>query len=158
MSEFSANEMKILNLPTFLLMLSAFSCGNSPPKIVDNKEVCAQPAETLITIQGYLSLPEMLEVTKYMRDGQSIRINHKLFLMTEPEVSGEAVAVMVSGTNASEPNKIRSLPTNYRSDDLIAYSDGGETKTVRDLVKLTGIVEPNDKNGCQVSVTKIEDP
>jgi hypothetical protein len=140
------------------LFILLFGCGEANPIAVEIKEVCSQPMGTNVTIQGYLSLPQMLEVTKYTRKGQSVSMSYKLFLMTQPDASSDAVPVILSVTGISEPNKIKTLPDKYTWNDLIAYTDDGKTSVAGNLIKLTGKVNPNDKNICQVNVLKIENP
>lgn len=148
--------MKKIYLIIFGLILFLFGCGDSKPINVDIKDVCSQPTGTNVSIQGYLSLPKMLEVTKYTRGGQGGSMNYKLFLMTKQDATGDAAAVILSATGISEPNKIKTLPENYTWNDLIAYTDDGKEIPAGKLLKLTGKVNPNEKNGCQVNVMKIE--
>lgn len=150
--------MKIKVFLLIAMCINVFGCGESKPIAVEIKDVCSQPTGTNVTIQGYLSLPQMLEVTKYTRNGQGVSMNYKLFLMTKQEATGDAVAVILSATGFSEPNKIKTLPERYSWNDLVAYTDDGKTSVAGNLVKLTGKINPNEKNGCQLNVMKIENP
>lgn len=135
-----------------------FGCGETKPLAVEIKDVCSQPTGTNVTIQGYLSLPQMMEVTKYTRNGQGVSMNYKLLLMTKPDKTGDSVAVILTATGISEPNKIKTLPDKYDWNDLVAYTNEGKTSVSGNLVILTGKVNPDEKNGCQVNVIKIENP
>lgn len=148
--------MKILTFIVISLLLLLSGCSEPKPIAVEIKDVCSQPTGTNVTISGYLSLPELMEVTKYTRNGQGVSINYKLFLMTKQDATGDAVAVILFATGISEPNKIKTLPDKYTWNDLIVYTDEGKTTMAGNLVKLSGKVNPNDKNGCQVNVMKIE--
>lgn len=150
--------MRKLTFAIISLIIFLFGCSETKPIAVEIKDVCSQPMGTNVTISGYLSLPQLMEVTKYTRNGQGVSMNYKLFLMTKQDASGNTVAVILSATGISEPNKIKTLPDRYSWSDLIAYTDDGKTDTAGNLIKLTGKVNPNDKNGCQVNVTKIENP
>lgn len=99
----------------------------------------------------------MMEVTKYTRNGESVKMNYKLFLMSKQDTTGDSVAVILSATGVSEPNKIKTLPEKYSLNDLVAYTDNGKISFAGDFIKLSGKVNPNDKNRCQVNVMKIED-
>ncbi len=55
--------MKVLRLIIIGILL--FACSFDKPVAVEIKDVCSQSEWTNVTIQGYLSLPEMLEVTKF---------------------------------------------------------------------------------------------
>ena len=133
-----------------------FGCGETKPLAVEIKDICSQPKGENVTISGYLSLPQMMEVTKYTRNGESVKMNYKLFLMSKQDTTGDSVAVILSATGISEPNKIKTLPDKYTWNDLVAYTNDGKTSVAGNLIKLTGKVNPNEKNGCQVNVTKIE--
>lgn len=150
--------MKTLKFLTAMLSLLLFGCNETKPVAIEIKDVCSQSIGTNVTIQGYLSLPQMLEVTKYTRGGRGVSMNYKLFLMTKQDATGDAVAVILSATGISEPNKIKTLPEKYTWNDLVAYTNDGKTSIAGNLVKLTGKVNPNEKNGCQLNVIKIDHP
>ena len=150
--------MRRLYFSIIILIFLLSGCGETKSIAVEIKDVCSQPTGTNVTIFGYLSLPQMLEVTKYTRNGQSVSMSYKLYLMTKQDATGDAAAVILSATGVSEPNKIKTLPDKYTWTDLIAYTDDGKTSMAGNLIKLSGKVNPNDKNGCQVNVIKIENP
>ena len=150
--------MKIRAFLLIAISICFLGCGETKPITVEIKDVCSQTTGTNVSIQGYLSLPEMLEVTKFTRGGQGSSMNYKLFLMTKQDATGDAVPVILSATGISEPNKIKTLPDKHNWSDLVAYTEDGKTSVAGNLVKLTGTVKPNDKSGCQVNVMKIENP
>jgi hypothetical protein len=132
------------------------ACAGAPPKQVEVRDVCGQPGGTNVTIKGYFSLPKQMEVTKYTRGGQGAGINYKLILMTKQDATGDAVFINMSGTAEPRPNKIKMLPDNYTWNDLIAYTDDSKTALAGEMVKLTGLVELNERDKCKVNVSKIE--
>ena len=150
--------MRIRLFSFILISIYSLYCGEAKPIAVEIKDVCSQSLGTNVTIQGYLSLPQMLEFTKFRRSGQSERKDYKLFLSSQKNESEDKAAIILLTSESYEPNKIKDLPERASQEDIILYTNDGKTITAEKLFKLTGKVNPNDKNGCQVNVTKIENP
>lgn len=147
--------MKRLLLITCLL---TFATACSKPVAVEIKDACAKPKGTNVVLQGFISLPREMEITKYTRGGQGAGITYKLYLMTKADASGDAVGALFSGTGIAERNKVKSFPANYTWNDLLAYTDDGKEIGPGKLIKVTGEVAADDKEGCRVNVYKIEAP
>lgn len=139
-----------------IVSLSAIACGSSDPLAVEIKDVCAQPAGTYVTTQGFISLPREMEITKYTRGGEGAGITYKLFLMTKADATGESVAAVFSGTSQSAKNRVKMFPEKYTWNDLEAYTDSGEAVRAGKVVKITGQTEADEKTKCKVNVHKID--
>lgn len=147
--------MKTLKLTSLVFVILMFGCGKPVP--VEIREVCQKPPGTDVVIQGYLSLPNNMEMMSY-RKGGSVSVSYQLFLMTRRDAAGDSVRTILWGSPEGKPNKIQPLPEKYTWNDLLAYTDDGKTIGPGRLVKLTGTVKPNDRGKCDVNVYKIENP
>lgn len=148
--------MKILKIVFIIGFFLMFGC--SSPKSFEIKDVCAQSVGTKVILQGYLSLPKTIDTIQLTKGGSITAVGYQLFLMTKADATGDAVKVTIWTTTKSEPNKIKPLPGGYTWNDLIVYSDKGEEIKAGKMIKVTGETVPDAKNGCAVSVTKIEIP
>ena len=153
--------MKDLKL-TFVLAVVSLSftgvagCGGNPVS-VEIKDVCSQPEGTNVAVEGFLSLPNLMERISH-RQGKSVSVSYTLFLMTKPDATGESVRALLWGSHEGQPNKIKPLPEKYTWNDLLVYTDDGKTLGAGQVVKLTGKTQKNDKGGCDINVRKIEKP
>ena len=147
--------MKTLKLTCFVLVVLIAAC--SKPAAIEIRDVCQKPAGTDVSIEGYLSLPNNMEMTRYRKGGE-LSISYQLFLMTKLDATGDSVRVILWGSPEGKPNKIQPLPEKYTWKDLLVYTDDGKTVGPGRLVKLSGTVKPNEKGKCDVHVYKIEAP
>jgi hypothetical protein len=147
--------MKKLGLIAILLTLAS-AC--SKPVEVEIKDVCSKPEGTGVIFQGFISLPREMEITKYTRGGQGAGITYKLFMMTKSDASGDAVATVFSGTSANDKNRVKMFPAEYTWNDLLVFTENGEEVRAGKIVKVTGEIAADEKNGCKVNVSKIELP
>ena len=148
--------MKTLKLTGLVLVFLIFGC--SKPVSVEIRDVCQKPAGTDVVIQGYLSLPNNMEMMSYRKGDGNASVSYQLFLMTKLDATGDSVRTILWGSAEGKPNKIQPLPAKYTWNDLLAYTDDGRTIGPGKPVKLTGTVKPNDKGKCDVNVYKIEAP
>lgn len=148
--------MKKLKLICIAFVFLMFGCSKPIP--VEVKDVCSQPEGTSIIIQGYISLPQVIDTIQMTRKGRIEAVGLQLFLMTKADATGDSVKTTFWTSDKSEPNKIKPLPKGYTWNDLLVYTDDGKTIGPGKVVKITGEVKPNDKSKCEVNVTKIENP
>lgn len=145
---------------TKLLFLSAglllFAC--SKPVAVEIKDACAQPEGSSVIIQGYISLPKQIETIQLTRKGAIEAVGLQLFVMTKEDATGDSVRTTFWTTAKAEPNKIKPLSAGFTWNDLLVYTNDGQTAGAGKLIKVTGKVEANDKYKCHVNVNKIEMP
>ncbi len=148
--------MKFIKSIIILSVLFVFGC--SSPKPFEIKDVCAQPEGTKAILQGYLSLPQTIDTIQLTRGGKISAVGYQLFLVTKADATGDSAKVTIWTTNNNEPNKIKPLPSDYTSNDLVVYSEKGEEINAGKMIKITGESAPDAKTGCAVNVTKIELP
>lgn len=134
-----------------------FGCG-SAPKPFQIKDVCSQSEGTNVVLQGYLSLPKTIDTIQLIKDGKITAVGYQIFLMTQANASGDAVKVTFWSTNKAEPNKIKEFSNGYSLEDLLVYTDDGKEVSAGKMIKVTGETVSDEKTGCAISVTKIEQP
>jgi hypothetical protein len=152
--------MKKLNLLVFTFILLAFGCGGKPIPM-EIKEVCKQPIGTNVEITGYISLPKVVNTIQLRKGGAIKEVGLQLFMMTKQDATGDAVMSTFWTTPKSEgePNKIKPLPMNgYTWNDLLVYTNDGKSAGAGKLIKISGVTTSDEKNGCGISVAKIELP
>lgn len=148
--------MQILNIILITGVFLMFGCGS--PKPFEIRDVCAQPEGTNAILQGYPSLPKTIDTIQLTKGGKITAVGYQIFLMTKADASGDAVKVTLWTTNKAEPNKIRAFSNGYSWKDLLVYTNNGKEISAGKMIKITGEIEPDEKTGCAVSVTKIELP
>ncbi len=130
--------------------------GCSSPKPVDIADACAQPENTPVVVQGFLSLPKTIDTIRLSRGGRITDVGYQIFLANKADASGDSVKVTIWTTNNGEPNKIKAFASGYTLSDLIVYTDGGAPVGAGKIVRLTGTTSSDPNTGCAVDVTKIE--
>lgn len=148
--------MKKLKLICIAYVVLMFGCSKPVP--MEIKDVCSQPEGTDVIIEGFISLPKVIETIQLTRKGQIEAVGLQLFLMTKADATGDSVKTTFWTSDKGEPNKIKPLSKGYTWNDLLVYTDDGKTIGPGKVVKVTGEVKPNEKNKCEVNVTKIENP
>ena len=148
--------MKKLKLICIAFVFSMFGCSKPVP--MEIKDVCSQPEGTDVIIQGFISLPQVIDTIQMTRQGRIEKVGLQLFLMTKADATGDSVKTTFWVSDKSEPNSIKPLSKGYTWNDLLVYTDDGKTIGPGKVVKVTGEVKPNDKSKCEVNVTKIENP
>lgn len=146
--------MKILKTTLITIALLMFGC--SKPVAVEIKDVCSQPPGTKVIIQGFISLPQQIDTIQLTRQGRIEAIGLQLFLMTKADATGESVRVTFWVSDKGEPNKIKPLLKGYTWNDLLVYTNDGKAIGAGQIVKITGETKSNEKHGCEVNVSKIE--
>lgn len=141
----------------FFLILIVTNCSQKP-KSVEIKDVCSQPFGTNVILQGYLSLPKMIDTIQLTKAGKITAVGYQIFLFAETETSDDSVKVTLWTTNKAEPNKIKAFSNGYSWKDLLVYTNDGQEVKSRKTIKITGETTPDEKTNCSVSVTKIEFP
>lgn len=148
--------MKILKLTLITFVFLMVGCSKPVP--MEIKDVCSQPEGTDVIIQGFISLPQVIDTVQLTRKGRIEAVGLQLFLMTKADATGDSVKTTFWVSDKSEPNKIKPLSKGYTWNDLLVYTDDGKTIGPGKVVKVTGEVKPDDKSKCEVNVTKIENP
>ena len=148
--------MKNFKLLIIVIVLLMFGC--SKPVSVEIKDVCSQPEGTKVIIQGYISLPQMIDTIQISRSGKITAVGYQLFMTTKADAASEEVKATFWTSDKGEPNKIKPLARAYDLDDLLVYTDDGKEIPAGKLIKITGEVKPDEKYNCEISVTKIEMP
>src|SRR5205085_12464967 len=103
--------MKIIKPISIALTLFFFGC--SKPVAVEIKDVCSQPADSKVIIQGFISLPQQIETIQLMRNGSVSAVGLQLYTMTKPDATGDSVRTTFWTSDKGEPNKIKPLPKGY---------------------------------------------
>lgn len=148
--------MKILKLICIAFVFLTFGCSKPVP--MEIKDVCSQPEGTDVIIQGFISLPQVIDTIQMTRQGRIEKVGLQLFLMTKADATADSVKTTFWTSDKGEPNRIKPLPKGYTWNDLLVYTDDGKTLGGGQIVKVTGTIEPNDKSKCSVNVNKIENP
>lgn len=118
-------------------------------------DVCQKETGTLVSIEGYLVLPNFMNPATIQRNGA---INYQLYLSLQQDGKGQSVLTSVAGTASNEPNRIADLPAmGYTYKDFRIFTDEGSTVGATDKVKITGELVKGP-NSCQIVVNKIEVP
>lgn len=143
-------------LLTALILSVVFSaaCARSvePTTFAD---VCQKENESLVSIEGYLILPNFMNPATGQEDGTT---KYQLYLGLQPDGKGQSVLTSVAGTKSNEPNTIADLsPLGYTYRDFRIFTDQGSTVGAADKVKVTGQLV-RGTNSCQIVVNKIELP
>ncbi len=150
--------MKTIYLLTTTLILLSFGCGSKPVPM-EIKDVCKQPIGTNVEVTGYISLPKEISTIQLRKGGAIKEVGLQLFMMTKQDATGDAVmsTFWTTPKNEGEPNKIKPLPMNgYTWNDLLVYTYDGKSAGAGKLIKVSGETVADEKNGCYVSVRKIE--
>lgn len=118
-------------------------------------DVCLNENDAVVSIEGYLILPNYMSPATNQKDGT---INYQLYLTLQPDGKGQTVLTSVAGTSSNEPNRIADLPSmGYTYKDFQIFTDQGSTVSAADKVRVTGKLVKNT-NSCQIRVEKIEAP
>ncbi len=149
--------MKIL-LPTTCIFYALLAIGCSKPVAVEVKDVCSQPPGTNVAFQGYISLPQRIEMIQLTRNGATQAVGLELFVMTKPDATGDAVRSIFWTSDKGEPNKIKPLPPSYSWNDLMVYTSEGQQVGPGNVIRVTGEVKPDAQFHCAVNVSKIDTP
>lgn len=152
----SVNSRKILILA--LLAVASWSNACSKPVRAELGDVCSEPEGTVVTVEGYIRLPEMMETIQQMRDGRITAVGHQPLLAASADATRDAVKLTVWTTTAAEPNRIKAFSSDYSWEDWRFYADDGKEVPAGKVIRVTGEIVRDEKTGCAVSVTKIEQP
>ena len=149
--------MKILTLTLTIFIFLAFGCGKSPVA-VEIKDVCSQPEGANVVIQGYISLPQLINTIQKTRGGRIEAVGLQLYVMNKADATGDSVKTTFWTSDKGEPNRIKPLPKSFTWNDLLVYTDDGKQIGAGRIVKVTGEVKPDAKSKCEINITKIENP
>lgn len=130
----------------------SLGCGKSEPIAIG--EVCRNEAGKIVTVEGYLRLPE---ATGPESTGGDPRDTYTLLLVERPNGTGGFLITNIKATSAREPNRIGNLPLSYTYDNLRVFTDRGNTVSARDRIAVTGKVAKSS-DGCELDVLKIDEP
>lgn len=133
-----------------------FGCGKPVPVAI--KDVCSQPVGSSVVVEGYISLPRVIDTIQLTRGGRIEAVGLQLFVMEKPDASGDAARATFWTSDKGEPNRIKPLPKGFSWNDLLVYTDDGKPLGAGKIVKITGEVKADEQYKCEVSVAKIENP
>lgn len=147
--------MKKLLITTLVPVVAFFAACASSSEPSTFADVCQKENESLVSIEGYLMLPNFMNPATNHKDGVT---SYQLFLALQPDGKGQSVLTSVAGTRSNEPNTIADLsPMGYTYRDFRIFTDRGSTVGATDRVKVTGKLV-RGTNNCQIVISKIEVP
>ena len=135
-----------------LATLIAFSCG-SRVKSVALGNVCQEPVDGRVRVEGYVRLPQVSDWAADKDDSGEYR----LLLVEKSNGGGSFITATISATDSHEPNRIDVLPTSYTYDDVRINTDSRRTVSTDQRLALTGSVM-KDTKPCILRIEKVDMP
>lgn len=136
-----------------VMIMGLLSCGMAPATVAVH-EVCRQPDNKRVSVEGYLRLRQSSE-QETSDTGATNRYN--LLLVEKSSGTGAFIAVSIPGTGSHEPNRIEELPVSYTYKDVRINTNSGKQVTTDDRLIITGSVMKESKP-CVLQVDKIDTP
>lgn len=141
-----------------LATVGLLSGGCAEPIRVELRDVCSKPAGTVVTVEGYILMPEMMETIQQMSDGRISGVGYQPLLTADTDAMRDAVKLTVWTTRNAEPNRMKELPSVIDRREVLVYSRDGKELEANRILRLTGEITADSASGCALDVKKIEEP